>query len=102
MSMGEERRRYPLVIHFNERRFSQIEIDPHYEKKHPDMTDQVILELVKCLDGTVSPAVDKDGSFRFFVEHPRWQGKAYRIILTYSDEDFLGVVNAFRVKEKKS
>ena len=24
------------------------------------------------------------------------------IVLTYCDEDFLGVINAFRVKEKKS
>ncbi|MGK5086190.1 hypothetical protein WDW86_01420 [Bdellovibrionota bacterium FG-2] len=99
--MSDLRRSHPLTVLFNDRRFLRVEIDPHYETKHPEMTDQIVLELIKQLDGKTSPAVDEDNGFKFFVEHPSFQGKLYRIILTYSEEEFLGVVNAFRVKEKK-
>ena len=88
--MSEARRSHPLTIRFNERLFTRVEIDPHFEKKHPDMTDPIILELVKALEGKISPAVDEDHGFKFFVEHPWLHGKAYRIILTYSDADVLG------------
>lgn len=58
----------------------------HYEKKHPDMTDELILELISQLDGT-----------QYFALTTIWQDKDYRIVLNYCEEDFLGVVNAFRV-----
>jgi hypothetical protein len=101
--MCEERRKYPLTIHFNARRFERVEIDPHYEENHPDMTDQIILELVKLLDGRASERIEEDSQgFFYCARELYWHGKPYRIVLTYTDENFLGVVNAFRVKEKKS
>ena len=99
--MSEARRSHPLTILFNDRRFLRIEIDPHYEKKHPDMTDQIILELVRLLDGQGSERVTESDGFFYCARELYWRGKPYRIVLTYGDEDFLGVINAFRVKEKK-
>ena len=100
--MGEQRRKYPLVIHFNERRFSEVEIDSHYELKHPNITDQTILDLVRLLDGQSRIVEIERAGFNYCKASLEWQGKSYRIILTYSNEDSLGVINAFRVKEIKS
>ena len=97
--MSDERREYPLQITFNKRRFTRVVIDPHYKGKHPDMTDQLILQLVKALDGKEQEASSSSGGFHYFKIVDRWQGKFYRLILTYCEEDFLGVINAFRAKE---
>jgi hypothetical protein len=100
--MSDERREYPLIIVFNKRRFTRVEIDPHYEENHPDITDQLVLELVGLLDGCESDPVGENDGFKYFAETLSWQDKSYRIVLTYCEEDFLGVINAFRVKEIKS
>ena len=100
--MADERREYPLAIVFNKRHFTRVVVDPHYEKNHPDTTDQLVLDLLRLLDGSESDPVSENDGFKYFAETLTWQGKSYRIVLTYCEEDFLGVINAFRVKEIKS
>lgn len=100
--MPGQRREHQLSIVLNKRRFARVVIDPHYQDKHSDITDQIILELVKLLDDNESDAVAVKDGFTYVARELNWQGKVYRIVLTYGEEDFLGVVNAFRVKEKKS
>ena len=100
-SMNEKRRKYNLAITLNTRCFNLVVIDTHYEKKHPEITDQLILELVGELDGSNIELVDESGGFKYFAHEMHWQCKPYRIVLTYCEEDFLGVINVFRVKEKK-
>ena len=97
--VGMERREYPLLLVFNRRQFSRVLIDPHYEEKHPDITDELILGLVRLLDGAEADPVGEREGFKYFAETLIWQSKTYRIVLTYCEEDFLGVINAFRVKE---
>jgi hypothetical protein len=99
--MADERREYSLAIVFNKRRFTCVVVDPHYERNHPDITDQLVLELVKLLDGRESDPVSENDGFKYFAETLHWQSKSYRLVLTYCEEDFLGVINAFRVKEIK-
>jgi hypothetical protein len=99
--MDEKRREYPLSIILNKRCFTLVVIDTHYEKKHPEITDQLILELVRHLDGSNIELADESGGFKYFAHEMYWQSKPYRIVLTYCEEDFLGVINVFRVKEKK-
>jgi hypothetical protein len=99
--MDDKRREYPLVITFNKRCFNLVVIDSHYEKKHPEISDQLILELVRQLDGRNIDPVDESDGFKYFAHEMHYQVKPYRIVLTYCDEDFLGVINVFRVKEKK-
>lgn len=97
--MTGSRREYPGGLIFNGRRFNRVIIDQHYAENHPDMSDQLILELTGALDGKEQePAAMRNG-FHYFKIEDRWQGKRYRLILTYCEEDFLGVINAFRVKE---
>jgi hypothetical protein len=96
------RREYRLELGFNERRFTRIVIDSHYQESHPDMTDQIILDLVLSLDGQVHPVRAQREGFSYVSVDQFWRkGKTYRVILTYCEEDFLGVINAFRVKENK-
>ena len=98
--MGE-RREYNLALILNKRYFKLLVIDSHYEKKHSDINDKLILQLVEQLNGINIEPVDESGGFKYFAYEMRWKSKKYRLVLTYCDEDFLGVVNVFRVKEKK-
>ena len=45
------RRTYNMVVMVNGRLINEIVIDTHYEKKHSDIDDALILELVRKLDG---------------------------------------------------
>jgi hypothetical protein len=99
--MVDGRREYPFSITLNGRLFTRVVIDPHYEENHPDITDQLILNLIQLLDGTQSDPVSRKDGFVYLAQEISWKEKSYRLVLTYCDEDFLGVINAFRVKEKK-
>ena len=97
------RARYPLLVCFNERIFRRVIIDQHYKKKHSDsVNDQLILELVSTLNGQSFTSEAKQDDYDFFkIEPVRWKNKSYRLILTLSrSDDFIGVINAFRVEEK--
>ena len=96
------RREYALKLQLNGKSFSRLVIDPHYEENHPDMNDQIIIGLVSSLNHRFHPIATTRDNFKFLVVDPLWwKGKPYRLILTYCEDDFLGVVNAFRVKEKE-
>jgi hypothetical protein len=77
----------------------RVIIDPHYEARHADsINDEVILNLVKMLDGkTFTPEVERDG-FQYFKTDPLLLDDVnYRLIwLLENDEIYIGVVNAFR------
>jgi hypothetical protein len=99
--MDDNRREYLLVVTLNERCFSLLVVDSHYEKKHPEITDQLILELVGQLDGSNIELAGESSGFKYIAHEMPWQNKRYRIVLTYCEESFLGVINVFRVKEKR-
>ncbi len=64
------------------------------------MSDELILRLVKLLDGGEFDLKSESDGYKYFVEVVLLKDRSYRIILTHCDEDYLGVVNAFRVKGK--
>jgi hypothetical protein len=97
--MDVKRREYSLNITFNKRCFSRVIIDSHYEKKHPEINDELVLAIVKLLDDKEIDAVDESDGFKYFAHELYYKNKPYRIVLTYCDEDFLGVINTFRVRE---
>lgn len=101
--MGEplpEKRVYHLPIVFNGRQFERVVISDHYQQRHQaTMNDEIVLELVKRLDGERQPASDvaPDGYRYYSLDNVVYQGKPYRIVVTdHPLENFLGVVNAFR------
>jgi len=92
------RRAYVLNLTVNGRQVNEVVIDPHYETKHPDISDALILELVKELDGKEFLPDERDGEWEFFmldrIEH---QGKQYRLVWCMQDEyRLIGVINCFR------
>jgi hypothetical protein len=95
---------YPVQLTFNGRSLKRVIIDLHYRDRHAEsMSDELILKLVVQLDGENFPVQKSTEDFDYFVADPvLWEEKSYRVVLVIQrDNDFLGVVNAFRVKEKK-
>lgn len=75
-------------------------IDQHYRLKHGDsMNDEIILELIKTLGGKKFPPEKVQGDHEYFTVEPVYRlEKPYRVILVLClSDDYLGVVNAFRV-----
>lgn len=102
----EERKSYTLSVEFNGAVFIGVEIGQHYKEKHPDISDELILAILEqVVDGKkVDPEgdVDEDGFQYFKIEQLEFEGRWYRmILLTCQGENYLGVVNAFRVEKKK-
>ena len=98
--MMSDRSEYPIEIRLNERKLTRIIIDQHYKEKHSEtMNDRLIIVLVKTLDGESFPVETKKGEFEFFTVEPvEWKKKPYRVILMLCvSDDFVGVINAFRV-----
>jgi len=96
------RREYDIAITVNGRQVSKAIIDPHYELKHVDsISDQVILELVRLLDGGVFPVQERTGSYEYFVtDKLRLGEKLFKLVWLLEDDHlYIGVVNAYRRKE---
>jgi hypothetical protein len=93
------RREYSISIEFNFKRINKVIIDPHYEEKHVEsITDEIILELVKKLDGLVAIPDDVSPPYTYFTEDKmELNGKLYRLVwLLEDDQIYIGVVNAHR------
>ena len=92
------RRSYGIALRVNGRLITEVVIDPHYEKNHPDMTDAVILGLVRSLDQCEFSAEESDGEFDFYMlDRIPFAGKEYRLVWCMQKERrYIGVINAFR------
>jgi hypothetical protein len=97
-----ERRSYQISMVFNGIYINKLIIDGHYEEKHPEMSDDIILNLIKNLNGCLRKPVQKREEFSYYVEDPAlFNDKPYRLIMVSEEgKQYLGIVNAFRVKEK--
>jgi len=98
----KQRPEYPLKITINGRNLNRVVIDQHYRLKHgQSMNDEIILDLVKTLDGKKFPPEKIQGENEYFTVEPVYRlEKPYRVVLVLClTDDYLGVVNAFRVNE---
>ena len=97
-------REYAIRLTVNRRKFRRVLIDPHYEKRHPDMEDRTILSLVRTLEDAehIAKYVTVAG-FEIYVTEPVFQAeKLYRLVwTTQPSENYIGVINAFRRKRAK-
>ena len=92
-------REYLLSITVNSRKIHRVIIDSHYEAKHKGVVqDQLILRLVKSLDGGTYPVQDRSDPYEYFVtDKMELDGKLYKLVwLLEDDELYIGVVNAYR------
>ena len=94
------RRTYDVNIVVNGQSINEVVIDPHYENKHPDISDAIILALVKKLDGKEYIAEMKKDGFEFYMlDGLPLDRKKYRLVWCMQDGAmFIGVINAFRSK----
>jgi hypothetical protein len=98
------RAEYNLVIRINSHEIRRVIIDQHYKINHPDVTDEIILDLVKSLDGEDFPVQAERGEYQYFATEPVFRDQApYRIVMVLCIfDDFLGVINAFRVDRRQN
>jgi hypothetical protein len=98
----QARPEYPLMLLINGRALNRVVIDQHYREGHVEsISDELILQLVKELDGQTYPIELIRGEFEYFTVEPVILAeKPYRLVLMLCmTDDYLGVVNAFRVNE---
>lgn len=93
-----ERRSYAVNLVVNGRQIDEVVIDPHYENKHSDIDEALILELVNGLDGKAFQPEEREGEWEFFMlDRIGHRGKQYRLVWCMRDASpFLGVINCFR------
>ena len=100
--MVSDRLEYPLKLTINGRELNRIVIDQYYRVNHSaSMSDEIILDLVMTLDGKKFPPDRISDEYEYFTVEPVFRHeKPYRAILVLClIDDYLGVVNAFRVDE---
>lgn len=93
------RREYSVAISVNSRKINRVFIDSHYEAKHKNaVNDQLILRLVKSLDGGTYPVQDRSAPYEYFVtDMMELDGKLYKLVWLLEDDDlYIGVVNSYR------
>ena len=94
-----KRREYSLNIVFNGTEIIKVIIDDHFEKKHSAViNDEIILDLVKQLDGKVIVPDEVKSPYSYFkLDKMELNGKYYRLVwLTEDNELYIGVVNTHR------
>lgn len=94
---------YSIELRINGLLIDEVIIDQHYTKKHFDVNDWIILELLKNMNHKSSDLKSIQGNYSYYVVDPVFHNKKpYRVIfLLEKDCSYIGVINAFRVQEKK-
>lgn len=94
---------YDLSLRFVDIEIKKVIIDQYYSYKHFEMNDWIILELIKTLNFRKYLAESEVGNYRYFSIEPVFHNsKPYRIVFLLEKEcNYVGVINAFRVQEKK-
>jgi hypothetical protein len=94
------RNEYQKSLIFNNRIINTIIIDQHYKISHPEITDELILSLIDVISGERFDPESVKGEFEYYKVDPLYYlDKPYRLIfLLCLSDDYLGVINAFRVK----
>lgn len=88
-------------ITVNGKSISRVLVDDHV-RKHKDVTDDLILDLVKQLDGTDSLPDDVKGKFQYYVNLFESGGKQYKIVwLLEKGKLYIGVVTVYRDNRRK-
>jgi hypothetical protein len=101
--MKSKQRAYKIEpITVNKVRIVRVVIDAHYEEKHRAyMSDELILKLVKELNGRRELPEAKTGRYSYFATLVEFDQKQYRLVWLLEDHAiYIGVVNAYRNKRR--
>ena len=100
MSKKEEKRwEYKLNLTFNGQKIIKLTITDHYQEKHPDIANELIISLIKMLDGIRLNESDYQGDRKAFRWGIKFEGKNYRLIFWYDDNstNHLWIRNCYRI-----
>ena len=98
-----KRARYTISLKIQNKFFDEVIIDQHYITKHPELSDWIILELIRSLNFKKLNLEINEEQFQYHkVEPVFYKNKPYRLVLVIEKESsYIGVINAFRVQRKK-
>ncbi len=94
-----KRREYDVCLVFNGIEITKVIIDSHYELKHADsINDEIILALVKQLDGLKFPPENVKQPYSYFsLDKLELNGRFYKLVWLLEDHQiYIGIVNAYR------
>jgi hypothetical protein len=90
-----------LPINVNGRKISRVIVDPH-AFKHQDITDDVILDLVRALDQSEQVPDDINGVYQYFSSLLFLGESQYRLVWLLVDQEmYIGVITVYRDRRKK-
>ena len=68
------------TLTINGRTISQVVVDSHATESHPDITDDVILDLVRLLDGIEQAPDGAKDAYEYFATLLDLNQKSYRLV----------------------
>jgi hypothetical protein len=95
-----DKKNYPLNLEVNGYQFSQVDISQHYKEKHPDITDELILELLKLFVDKRTFQPDKLTTDFFVLEKILHQDKKYKLVWQIKNKNTFIIVNCYRIRKK--
>lgn len=96
------RREYTIKeIVINREKITRVIIDSHVDK-HKDITDDVILDLVRLLNDSEQFAEDMKGPFSYYANLLILDDLQYKIVwLLEENEIYIGVITVYRDRRSK-
>lgn len=88
-------------ISINGRNINKVVVDQHV-RKHPDITDDMILDLVRTLDGGEFRPDAVSPPFEYYVILEYLVDKQYRMVwLLEENQIYIGVITVYRDEREK-
>jgi len=99
MPKEEHKWEYQFNLTFNGQKISKLTITDHYQQKHSDITNELIVSLVKMLDGIRLDESDYHGNCKTFKWAVKYHEKNYRLIFWQENNNPQGlwIRNCYRI-----
>jgi len=89
-----------LPLEVNGYSFQKVDISQHYQKKHSDITNELILELLRLFVDKKDFQPDKLTTDYFVLEKILHHGRKYKLVWQIKDKNTFIVVNCYRIRKK--
>lgn len=80
IKIKNDKKNYLLNLEVNGCQFSKVDISQHYKEKHSDITDELILELLRLFVDKKTFQPDKLTTDYFVLEKILHQDKKYKLV----------------------
>jgi hypothetical protein len=91
---------YKLQILVNGKNITELIIGDHYKENHPDINDEIIIDLVSLLDGKRFVG-EKTDQYEYFRSELERNQKLYGLIwILEENKVYVGVINTYRINKR--